>query len=91
MTMHSLKIWPQFFDDVASGRKQFEYRRDDRAQSFKVGDVLHLQEYKPALGTFTDRSVKVEITYIQRATKHGHAIGIPIGFCIMGIKLVEGA
>lgn len=33
----SLKCWPEYFRDVKSGKKTFEFRRDDRA--FEVGDL----------------------------------------------------
>ena len=37
---HYLKVWPQFFDAIAEGRKPFEYRLNDR--DFNTGDVLIL-------------------------------------------------
>lgn len=75
MTTHTLKIWPQYFDAVASGRKTVELRRDDRG--YAVGDTLVLQEWKPidgasvwrgtALGgDLTGREVCVTITDITR-------------------------
>ena len=45
MTVHELKIWPEFFEPVASGVKTFEVRRDDRG--FAVGDRLRLREWEP--------------------------------------------
>ena len=44
MTIHELKIWPQYFDAIASGIKTFEVRKDDRG--FAVGDTLVLKEWK---------------------------------------------
>lgn len=41
MTIHELKTWPDFFRDVADGRKKFEIRKDDR--DYKVGDLLRLK------------------------------------------------
>lgn len=45
MKEHELKCWPAFFDDVASGKKTFEVRQNDR--DYKVGDVLFLREFEP--------------------------------------------
>ena len=42
--IHELKILPEYFEAVTSGRKQFEIRKNDR--DFKVGDQLILREYK---------------------------------------------
>lgn len=38
--IHELKILPEYFEAVTSGRKQFEIRKNDR--DFKVGDQLIL-------------------------------------------------
>lgn len=73
MTIHKLKIWPDFFEAVTDGRKRFEIRKDDRT-GFEVGDHLVLQEWKPlkvddhttihALGNYTGREVTVKVTYV---------------------------
>jgi hypothetical protein len=57
-----LKIWP-FFDDVASGRKRVEIRRDDRG--FEIGDRLLLREWDPRSG-YTGREVNVLVTHVLR-------------------------
>ena len=43
--IHDLKIWPEHFDAVVSGRKRFEVRVNDRG--YEVGDTLHLREWEP--------------------------------------------
>jgi len=63
---HNLKCWPQFFDEIASGRKKHDLRRaDDR--KFQVGDLLVLKEYDPEHERYTGRAVMVEVTYITSA------------------------
>lgn len=43
MKIHELKILPEYFDAVISGRKRFEIRKNDR--DYKVGDQLILKEW----------------------------------------------
>jgi len=43
--VHQLKIKQEYFEDVVSGRKTFEVRKNDR--NFRVGDFLALNELTP--------------------------------------------
>jgi hypothetical protein len=45
--LHELKIWPQYFDAVMTGRKNFEVRKNDRG--FQAGDVVILREWDPTI------------------------------------------
>ena len=38
---HELKIYPKYFEDVISGKKTFEVRKNDR--KFNIGDILILR------------------------------------------------
>jgi ASCH domain. len=40
LKIHELKLDTEFFDDVKSGKKNFEIRKNDR--NFEVGDTLFL-------------------------------------------------
>lgn len=89
MTLHTLKIYPEYYDAVKNGIKTFEIRKLDR--DFMVGDTLRLREYDPTRYTeerdrFTSRAVEVMVTYIL-----GHEDfpdGIPEGYCVMGIRVI---
>ncbi|WP_409994247.1 ASCH/PUA domain-containing protein [Parageobacillus genomosp. 1] len=59
---HRLKIWPEYFEAVRSGKKTFEIRKNDRG--FQVNDLLLLQEYNPKTQEYTGRELLVEVTYI---------------------------
>jgi ASC-1-like (ASCH) protein len=61
--IHELKCWPPYFQDVVDGKKTFEVRIDDR--HFKVGDTLHLREWKPETKTYTGRTHNVNVSYIM--------------------------
>lgn len=77
-TTHEIKILPKYFEEVQSGRKTFEYRKDDRG--YKVGDIIKLKEYLPETDTFTGNSLEAEITYILKGE-----LNIPTDYAIMSI------
>lgn len=83
---HELKVWPEFFEAIADGRKTFEIRENDRG--FAVGDELFLREWQPdatqdslvlaSAGGFTGRLLVRTITYITDFTQRR-------GFVVMGL------
>lgn len=77
---HHLKTWPQYFEAVSSGEKTFEVRKNDR--NFKVGDILHLDEWCPSQAEYLGRSVARRVTYITD-------FGQREGCVIMGIEPVS--
>ena len=83
---HSLKVWPEFYRDLESGKKNFEVRRDD--QDFAVGDMLILHEYNNVQQGYTGNSVHREIIYIL--PERSSMLGIEKGFCVLGLKEIEG-
>lgn len=74
---HELKILPEFYEEVISGRKNFELRKDDRG--FCVGDQIILKEFKN--GEFTGRRASHTIKYILRNCPE---YGLQDGYCIIG-------
>jgi len=56
------KVWREYFEDILSGKKQFELRLAD----FEVneGDVLVLEEWDKDKKEYTGRKVEVTATYI---------------------------
>ena len=55
MTTHTLKILPEFFDAVISGRKTFEVRQ---GRDFAEGDTVVLKEWEEeAGGRYTGREL----------------------------------
>ena len=80
MQIHELKISPKYFDDVKSGNKRFEIRKDDR--DYKVGDLITLKEYEN--GQYTGREIKnIPIRYILRNVTFEY--GLMDGYCILGL------
>jgi hypothetical protein len=76
---HCLKTINPYFNDVKSGNKTFEIRKNDR--DFKVGDLLLLQEYHR--GEFTGEAFWRVITYVLSDAEQ---FGLKDGYVILGIK-----
>lgn len=93
--IHDLKTWPQFFDAVASRRKNFEVRRDDR--DFQPGDWLLLEEWDPTDAGIprvhqqvgrTGRKLIRRITYVLRG-RDATDVRVQPGFCVLGLAAME--
>ena len=76
---HELKTWIPYFEEILTGNKTFEFRRNDR--DFKVGDTLLLREYDHPNLQYTGRQLSVRITYKME----GGNFGLPHKMCIMSI------
>lgn len=57
---HNLKILPEYFNAIDSGKKTFEVRFNDR--NYQVNDILLLQEWVD--GQYTGREMEVEVIYL---------------------------
>ena len=88
--IHELKIHPEYFKDVTSGKKPFEIRKRDR--DFKVGDYLALNEYSTE-GGYTGKSALYEITYVMidaEYVKEGFAVlGVERRYIVSGLELMQ--
>ncbi len=80
MKKHYLKIWPEYFDAVRTGKKTFEVRKYDR--HFVLGDILILHEYDPETKRYARNIIKVKITYICKIPMLDNIVG-------MSIKVIE--
>ena len=77
--IHELKIYPNHFAAVISGRKTFEVRKFDRP--FHVGDLLALNEFDPKNKCYTGNSFLVYIDYILTDSEYCKS-----GYAVMSIK-----
>ncbi len=64
MAIIKKKIWPEYFDAVASGKKKYELRLNDF--EVKEGDTLMLEEWNPETKEYTGRKVEKKVTYVGR-------------------------
>ena len=83
METHKLKVWPEYFKDLLSGKKTFELRKNDR--DYQVGDHLILEEFNPETSAYSGGHVHRTITHIL----HGPAFGLEEGSVIMSIVLQD--
>ena len=74
--IHDIKIAASYYDDVTSGRKRFELRKNDRG--YKVGDGLRMLEFED--GKHTGRTIDADIIYMLE-----DYTGLEEGYCILGI------
>lgn len=79
MTVHYLKIKPEYYKDVECGLKTFELRKNDR--DFQVGDILMLIKLDDE-GNETDQVTRVKVTYILKDCPQ---YGLKEGYAILGI------
>lgn len=78
--IHDLKTWPEFFNELLTGTKTFEVRRNDR--DFRVGDTLVLMEWSQTYG-YTGRQTVRQVSSILT----GPAFGLQSGFVCMSLSL----
>ena len=85
MKIHEIKLREEFADDILSGEKTFEIRRNDRGYQkgdrvkFKVVDAAGFHILHPV------ETEVYEITYLL------HGWGMHDGYCVFGIKpVMEG-
>lgn len=84
MIRHELKTWPEYFREVWTENKTFEFRRNDR--DFQLGDFLVLFEWDPIAKAYSGRWICSKVTYILDDQMSGL---LPDGFVIMAIKEVD--
>lgn len=78
--VHQIRLSSQYFDDVCSGKKSFEFRKNDR--NYKVGDILEMTEFKD--GKNTGRMVRVIVTYFLDGFT-----GMEDDYCILATALIN--
>ncbi|MFA5931439.1 MAG: DUF3850 domain-containing protein [archaeon] len=62
MNLIEKKIWPEYFEKVLMGTKNFEVRLADF--EIKEGDLILLREWNPKNKNYTGREIKKQVTYI---------------------------
>lgn len=76
--VHEVKLAAMYYDDVKTGKKTFELRKNDR--NYREGDKLHMLEFKD--GRHTGRTISADIVYLLE-----EYTGLTEGYCILGIRV----
>lgn len=58
------KIWPEYFEKILSGEKEFELRLADF--NVEEGDNLILKEYNPHLKNYTGRMIIRQVLEVSK-------------------------
>jgi len=64
MSIIKKKIWPEYFEAVASGKKKYELRLNDF--EIKEGDTLLLEEWNPETKQYTGRKIEKRVAYVGK-------------------------
>lgn len=64
MAMIKKKIWPEYFEAVASGKKKYELRLNDF--DINEGDMLLLEEWDPKTKEYTGRKIEKKVAYVGK-------------------------
>ncbi len=64
MAIINKKIWPEYFEAVASGKKKFELRLDDF--DIAEGDTLVLEEWDSKTQAYTGRKTEKKVAYVGK-------------------------
>jgi len=83
---HELKVWPVFYDALATGIKTFEVRYNDR--NFNPGHTLRLREYSPTGGAYSGRECQRIITYVLSGDECP-GFGVEPGYVVLGLAEIE--
>lgn len=77
---HDLKCEFEFFEDVESGKKNFELRLNDR--NYQEGDTLLMRQLNKDKIGFTGKVIERLVMYVL---KDAERFGLEKGYCIMSI------
>lgn len=58
------KCWPEYFEVILSGKKNYELRLNDF--TIKEGDMLVLEEWDPKTKSYTGRSIQKKVSYVGK-------------------------
>ncbi len=61
---HEKKVWPEYFQKIFEGKKNYELRLAD--WNCQEGDILVLQEWDSKTSKFTGRAIEKEVTYVGK-------------------------
>jgi hypothetical protein len=64
MAIIKKKIWPEYFEAMALGKKKFDLRLNDFI--IKEDDTLVFEEWDPETKKYTGRKLEKKVTYVVK-------------------------
>jgi len=58
------KVWPEYFQEILNGDKNFELRLADF--DCNTNDILTLREWNPKTKEYTGRVIEKKVTYVLK-------------------------
>ena len=58
------KVWPEYFEEILSGKKTFEVRLNDF--DIEKGDILLLKEWDPKTKNYTGREIQKRVGFVGK-------------------------
>lgn len=86
MITHELKCWPEQWQALLNGSKNFEVRRNDR--HFKVGDVCLFRRWSPEFGYY-DQKETIGLIVSSILHSEDFPLGIVPGYVVLGFGVVQ--
>lgn len=83
MKTHELKTHIFPFEAIKKGRKNFEFRKNDR--DFNEGDTVVLKEFLPNLAQYSGDEITAKVGYVLK----GPAFFVPEGYCCFALLDVK--
>lgn len=77
-TVHKLKTWPEYFEQLKCGYKTFEIRKNDRG--FQAGHILFLQEFDPVKSAYTGEALMFRVGRVIQGE-----FGLSPDTCVMSL------
>lgn len=74
---HRVKIWPEFYDDIESGKTPVSLRIDDRG--YQAGNFIVFQEWDPKTMSYSNRETTKKIKHVMRPIELGAEIRTLLG------------
>lgn len=85
---HTVKAWPDYFEDVVIGAKTAELRENDR--DYREGDTILLSEYCPRLKCYSGKQCRLKVSGVLRDDSEFGKLGLRKGWCVLSTKLYAG-
>ena len=83
MKLHELKIKEEYLEDIKSGKKTFELRKNDR--NYQVGDLIHFVQVNGKEYSSYSRNLYRIVYILQDVAQYG----LDKDYCVLSIRFMD--